>query len=285
MSLQNILSENNETIYCKNLDVSDSFNVTNIIAQEGIFNSVSTNEILTDPGEDIVVYNNIVTVEDQGASLGTGGRGFNNLFCANLCGLGGPVNVQTSINGPVISGNPSNLIITSPVGITGPGVNPVRLNNGLVFGNVGSNNTTLSNYYTVAATPSTQGSVSGPFASISIVDWVATRIGNTVSLRFRFNRTNCSTVSAQLIIIFGSSFTSDFYPSTSISFPIRCATQTTPTGTFTNDSYLGTIDTNGQIRVTNWDQTPANINISWGNGSPVGLAIPDGHYFQLNYNI
>jgi len=282
MSLQNLLKQNDYDLYCDTMNMT-SLDIGTITANNGIFESVSTPELLSDPGTDITIFNNIAPQSDLATSLGLAGKGFRNLFCQNLCGLGGPVNVQTSINGPLVPApNPSdppvisNLIITSPVGITGPGVNPVRLNNGLVFGNVGSNNTTLSEYYTVSATPSTQGSVSGPFAVIPIVDWVATRIGNTVSLRFKFNRQSCTSVTATIFINLGAAFTSVFYPSVGVGFSVPVANSNS-----TAVAALGFINTSGNITI----QSITNGNINFGNLELVGLAVPDGTYYQINYNI
>lgn len=290
MSVQNILVPNNNDIYCKNLSVAGDFDVTSISADtisadtisasEGIFGSVSTEEILADPGAFITLSNNMAPISDEAVSLGTGGRGFNNLFCKNLCGLGGPVNVVTSINGPIISNAITNLAITDPVGIVGAGnsgTDPVRLNNGLIFGNTGSTTSTaLSTYYTIAATPSTQGSVSGPFAAISIVDWVATRIGNTVSLRFRFNRTNCSNVLATIFITLGVGFNSIFYPSTGVGFSVPVSL-----GDGAATAALGYIDSSGNITITSL----TNGNMTFANAQAVGLAVPNGTYYQINYNI
>ncbi len=211
MSLQNLKKENNYELYCNKLNVDEvavnTLDVNIIDAQSGIFESVTTSELVADPGTDMVIYNNLVTVGDLAASLGKGGKGFSNLFCQNLCGLGGPVNVQTSINGPLVPGpNPgdppviSNLIITSPVGITGPGTDPVGLYNGLKFTNVAPiapiTSYNLERYEEYSGQLTAQGAI-----PVTQVNYKAVIIGNIVTLKIQSFIATCNNTGVPITIV------------------------------------------------------------------------------------
>lgn len=94
MSLQNILKTNDYDLYCDELNANtltvDSVNINTL--------KVGTLDNL-DGSSNIIAGSDIVTISDDAQSLGAPAKGFRNLYCGNLFGLNGPVNVRYGITG------------------------------------------------------------------------------------------------------------------------------------------------------------------------------------------
>lgn len=195
MSLQNILVPNNYDLYARTFTT-----------EEFSSDTITTNNInsLNDPNDNITVTGNLVVVADDAFDLGASGKGFNNLYCRNLNGLNGPVNVTTGVRGnngtnPVIiyqyglqflpdpnDANPSQSVLNNYFNSQGTieilgcfTLNPLTANYSITV--VGNIVTFCLGYFT--GNPSSNGPITISFASIPEILPVSTQ-AFTIPMRF-----------------------------------------------------------------------------------------------------
>lgn len=259
MSIQNLKKPNNYNIFadeitCKYLYADDSEFVTikgEAIEADFIYSLNNQNVSAFDLSNNsqIIVGKSLIPSGDDGLSLGSGSVRFKDLNIYNIYGPGNtfPVNINRGI---LING------ASSP-------------NNQSIFGN----------YFELSSTPSTLATASGPYsvANNPQVKYIATRVGNTVSLKLAFNLGDCDVSSALLTIDnFGTIFNDNFLPETNTCFLINIQV-----GTFSSIACLGKIQTDGKIVIS----TLSGGSIAFTAGEPVGLGVLDGEYMQINYNL
>lgn len=271
MSLQNLNKRNNYDIHCKKITARDfdigeinalDINTTSLFAHDVTSDSVITDSIYSKTtsgeqmfdlsGTEVELYKSIVPHADDGLTLGSSTIRFKTLYVYNLYGPGAtfPININKGI---LING----------ANVPAP-----------------NNQSILQQYFELAsipATPSTLATVSGPFAALQIVNYSATRVGKTVSLKLSFNRQTCTTVSSKLTINnFGAIFNANFVPSINTGFLVNLQVSNV-----LGQVCLCTITSAGVLTISDI----SGNNISFANAEQVGLGIPDGQYIQINYNL
>lgn len=279
MSLQNLVKRNNYKLNCNELRAVDIYTgnietleieTTTVTAHDANVDSLLVDKIYkhSSPYDEIMdlnasstninLYKNIIPNTNNTINLGQNSFRFGQLHITEIYGPPESIAVENSLSGPL-------------------GSTPLQLQYGSVV--VGNNQSTFNKYYELSSSvsPDVPASVSGPFASSQTVNYIGTRIGNFVSLRISFNLIPCTnTLSNILLNNFGVNFGSSFIPSNIVYFtiPIRTSASTVV-------ECLGSINTAGNINITSL----SGGLITFTSGDSVGLGIPNGSYFQINYNI
>lgn len=254
MSLQNLIKENNYELYCDTMNM-ENFNVNTVNANDGIFNSVSTSELLANGGTDITIHNNLVPAIATTCQLGNSGSHFSNLWCEHLEGTGTPVKVQNGIVGQ-------------------DGSHPLYVaTNGLMFNNavpVAPISTYTINFYAEYSGTMTAGNA----IPNTIAPYRAVRIGSIVNLSFGFNVTN-ALVAGNTNPIDITSLPVALRPSSTrvIAIPVNV----------NNTSPLGAVQINTDGILSIYSNTI--LSSYYTSGLPAGLRIPDGDLYCISYNL
>lgn len=260
MSISSLFSANQYDLYCDQLNVRE-LTAGDIINPSAIIDDIYTDRIHSGQTDDIVfnlssgnavLSRRLEPDANNTIDIGTSSDRFANVYAVN----------SNATN--VVATNVTSNNVTVNTSLIGP-VGGVSVNPGVVFS--GSNQTLLNKYYQISGSMPISGAI------IASASYVATLIGDFVSLSFTFPNTNC-TANTSIDIEF---LPVPLRPIKTFSGSIRVQLAA---GNLTSDGLIQ-IFPSGEIVIFAGETDTSHFTIS----NSVGLGYSGTTYFNIGYHI